>query len=237
MGAHYAAPPRYAPTKTSLNVPPSSSEPTLRNRNTLLILVAALAMIAGLLAAAFLRPSGTPAIESGTLLRTPRALPAFALVDEDGQPFTNQNLQGHWTLVFPGFTYCPDVCPTTLGLLKNVEAQLGDRARNLQVVLFSVDPDRDTPETLSRYVRYFSPRFKGATTAEPGLKTLAQALGVAYVKVPGESSIDGADRYTMDHSAALVLVNPRGELAGYFTPPLNVDALVRDLGRILEQAS
>ncbi|MFA5937973.1 MAG: SCO family protein [Sinimarinibacterium sp.] len=209
----------------------------MRNRNTLLILVAALAAIAGLLVAAFLRAPDLPAIGSGTLLQAPRALPAFALLDENAQPFTNQNLQGHWTLIFPGFTYCPDVCPTTLGLLKNVEAQLGAKAQGLQVVLFSVDPERDTPEALNRYVRFFSPRFKAATTAEPALKAFAQALGIAYVKVPGETSIDGADSYTMDHSAALVLVNPRGELAGYFTPPLSADALVRDLGRVMEQAS
>ncbi|MEQ1438181.1 SCO family protein [Fontimonas sp. SYSU GA230001] len=217
-------------------MPPSTATPD--HRQTVLILVAALAAIAGLLAAVLLRaPASRAPIESGTLLQAPRALPDFALLDENAQPFTNRQLEGRWTLIFPGFTYCPDVCPTTLGLLKNVEAQLGDKAQKLQIVLFSVDPERDTPETLNRYVHHFSPRFKGATTAEPALKTLAQALGVAYVKVPGESPVDGADNYTMDHSAALVLINPRGELAGYFTPPLRVDSLVRDLARILEQPS
>lgn len=202
----------------------------------MLVAVAVLAVLAGLLAAVLLRTPHQAAVASGTLLQSPRALPAFALLDENAQPFTNRNLEGRWTLVFPGFTYCPDVCPTTLGLLKNVESQLGDKAQNLQVLLFSVDPERDTPDVLNRYVRYFSPRFKGATTAEPALKTLAQALGIAYVKVPAGSSVDGAASYTMDHSAALVLINPRGEVAGYFTPPLQVDALVRDLGRLLGQS-
>lgn len=201
----------------------------------MLLAVAVLAALAGLLAAFLLRAPGQATVASGTLLQKPRALPDFALLDENAQPFTNRNLEGRWTLIFPGFTYCPDVCPTTLGLLKNVETQLGDKAQNLQVLLFSVDPERDTPDVLNRYVRYFSPRFKGATTAEPALKPLAQALGIAYVKVPGESSGGGSDTYTMDHSAALVLINPRGELAGYFTPPLQVDALVRDLGSLLHQ--
>lgn len=200
----------------------------------MLIVVAVLALVAGALAATLLKaPAGPPTVQSGTLLKTPRMLPSFALTDETGQPYTNRSLQGRWTLVFPGFTYCPDVCPTTLGLLKNVEAGLGDRADRLQIVLLSVDPERDTAPTLERYVHFFSPRFKGVTTAEPDLKALAQALGVAYVKVPGETP----DSYTMDHSAALVLINPRGELAGYFTPPLQVDALVRDLGQIVGKSS
>lgn len=227
MGAHYAAPPTAKPMTTQSNPTPSAS------RRALLLAVAVLALLAGLLAAALLTPPDRAAVQSGTLLKSPRPLPAFALTDEQGQPYTTDSLRGHWTLIFPGFTYCPDVCPTTLGLLKAVEAKLGDRAQRLQIVLLSVDPERDTPPTLERYVRFFSPRFKGVTTAEPGLKALAQALGVAYVKVPGEA----ADSYTMDHSAALILVNPRAELAGYFTPPLQVDALVRDLAHVLDRAS
>ncbi len=209
----------------------SESKPA--NKTAMMVVVAALALIGGLLAAVLLLAPKSIGIESGTLLQTPRPLPAFTLTDETGAPYTRDHLLGRWTVVFPGFTYCPDICPTTLGMLKTVEAQLGAQAQHLQVLMFSVDPQRDTPETLQRYVSYFSPRFKGATTQEPGLQQLAQALGVAYVRIPGDSP----DTYTMDHSAALVLINPRGELAGYFTPPLRADALVRDLTRILESTS
>jgi protein SCO1 len=205
----------------------SSNNP---NRTALGVFVGALALIGGVLAAVFIAGPKTVAVESGTLLQTPRALPAFSLTDESGQPFTNAELQRRWTLLFPGFTYCPDICPATLAQLKAVQAGLGTRADRLQVLLFSIDPERDTPETLARYVHHFDPSFKGATTGEPGLRDMAQALGVAYIKVPGET----AESYTMDHSAALVLINPRGEIAGYFTPPLRTEALTRDLKQILD---
>lgn len=199
------------------------------NKSALAIFIGALALVGGILAATHLTRGGEVEVTSGTLLQKPRALPAFTLTDENGQPFTQANLQGRWTLLFPGFTYCPDVCPTTLGLLKNVQAQLGDQADMLQIALFSVDPERDTPETLKRYVHFFSPSFKGVTTAEPGLQQIAAALGVAYIKVPGDGEGPEGKSYTMDHSAALILINPQGQLAGYFTPPLQVAALTNDL--------
>jgi protein SCO1 len=204
----------------------SSNNP---NRTALAVFIGALALIGGVLAAVFIAGPKTVAVESGTLLQTPRALPAFSLTDESGQPYTNDALQQRWTLLFPGFTYCPDICPATLAQLKAVKAGLGDRADRLQVLLFSIDPERDTPQTLARYVHHFDPSFKGATTGEPALREMAQALGVAYIKVPGETE----DSYTMDHSAALVLINPRGEIAGYFTPPFRTEALTRDLRQIL----
>jgi protein SCO1/2 len=202
------------------------------NKSVLAVALGAMALVGGILAAVYFGNNGAAStnISSGTLLQNPRTLPSFTLTDEKGQPFTQQNLLGHWTLMFPGFTYCPDVCPTTLGLLKTVQAQLGDQASKLQVVLFSIDPQRDTPEVLQRYVSFFSPGFKGVTTPEPGLQQLAAALGVAYIKVPGDVEGD----YTMDHSSALVLLNPQGQLAGYFTPPFQVDALVKDLNALLQ---
>ncbi len=202
------------------------------NKSVLAVALGAMALVGGILSAVYFGNNGAAStnISSGTLLQNPRTLPSFTLTDEKGQPFTQQNLLGHWTLMFPGFTYCPDVCPTTLGLLKTVQAQLGDQASKLQVVLFSIDPQRDTPEVLQRYVSFFSPGFKGVTTPEPGLQQLAAALGVAYIKVPGDVEGD----YTMDHSSALVLLNPQGQLAGYFTPPFQVDALVKDLNSLLQ---
>ncbi|MES0874475.1 SCO family protein [Sinimarinibacterium thermocellulolyticum] len=209
---------------------PSASSP---NKTALTVFLAALALIGGVLAAVYMTAPKTTVIESGTLLQQPRALPAFQLVDETGAAFTNAQLQGRWTLIFPGFTYCPDICPTTLGLLKTVQSQLGARADALQVLLFSVDPERDTPAVMQRYVHFFSPAFKGATAPEPALREFAQALGVAYAKVPGATE----QSYTMDHSAALVLINPRGEIAGYFTPPHRVEALVKDLGALIENGA
>lgn len=201
------------------------------NKTALTVFIAAVALIGGVLAAVFMTAPKAVSIDSGTLLQTPRALPEFTLIDEQGQPFTRESLQGRWTVIFPGFTYCPDICPATLAQLKAVQTELGARGDRMQVLLFSIDPERDTPETMQRYVHFFSPAFKGATTPEPDLRAFAQALGVAYAKVPGETDTD----YTMDHSAALVLINPRGEIAGYFTPPLRVEALTQDLNRLLER--
>ena len=111
----------------------SASNP---NKTALTVFLAALALIGGVLAAVFITAPKTTAIESGTLLQQPRPLPPIALIDETGAAFTNAQLQDRWTLIFPGFTYCPDICPTTLGLLKNVHAQLGDTGEHLQILLW-----------------------------------------------------------------------------------------------------
>ena len=199
------------------------------NRRALFIVIGAAALIVGLLAALWLQPQATTSLQSGTLLPQPRALPAFSLIDQDGSAFGPAQLQGHWTLIFPGFTSCPDVCPTTLALLRNVEAGLGDKAQQLRVAMLSVDPERDTPARLKLYLQSFSPRFIGITAAEPQLTEIARALGVAYVRVPGASR----ETYTMDHSAALILLNPRGEIAGYMTPPFDPAKLGADLAALI----
>ena len=225
MGRHYEVRAPGAPTTG----PEFELMPSPSTRKAALVFIAFAGLIGGLVTAALISSPKTASIHSGTLLKAPRPLPEFQLTDQDGQPFTRESLTGHWTLVFPGFTYCPDVCPTTLGLLKQVEAKLGKKAERLQIVLFSVDPERDTPETLKRYVQFFSPRFVGVTTAEPQLKQMAQTLGVAYIKVAG----DTPESYTMDHSAALILIDPEARIAGYFTPPHQLDALVDDLNQVI----
>ncbi|MDP3857380.1 MAG: SCO family protein [Stagnimonas sp.] len=198
-------------------------------RNILFGLIAAVAAALGLaVGAMLLQPKGI-AIASGTLLQTPRPLPDFTLTDQDGQAFTRQQLGGKWTLVFAGFTYCPDVCPATLSLLKAVKARLGPQAGQLQVLLLSVDPGRDTPERLKTYVRFFDPSFLAATAPDAELEKLARAMSFVYAKVPGAD----ADSYTMDHSTALMLINPQAELAGFFTAPLKADTLSADLSALL----
>ncbi len=118
-------------------------------------------------------------------------------------------------------------------MLKQVEQGLGKDAAEVQVLFFSVDPERDTPDVMKRYVHYFSPNFHAATVSEPALKEVAQALGVAYIKVEG----DTPESYTMDHSAALVLINPDAEIAAYFTPPHSVEGLVHDLRQLLNTST
>src|SRR5205807_555248 len=103
-------------------------------------------------------PTSDAALKSGTLLPAPRPVVAFALTAEDGARFTNAQLDGHWNLIFTGYTHCPDVCPTTLNILKNTVARLGAQADAVQILFLSIDPERDTPEALAHYVHYFNPR-------------------------------------------------------------------------------
>ena len=161
------------------------------------------------------------------MLTAPRTIAAFSLLDQDGKPFTNAQLQGHWSLLFAGFTHCPDVCPTTLGVLKVVGQRLQGKAPAM--IFLSVDPERDSPAVLKSYVAYFGPNLTGVSGPLGQLDRLCESLGVAYVKVPGKTP----DDYAVDHSAALVLIDPQGRVAGYFPPPHKVDTLAADLNRVM----
>lgn len=208
-------------------------EATLVTRKTLaMALAAGLALLAGVWAASWWQGHTRPAppVQSGTLLTHPRPIAEFSLTDQDGRAFGNARLGGHWSLLFAGFTHCPDVCPTTLGVMKAVKQRLGPQAPAM--VFLSVDPERDTPAVLKSYVDYFGPGITGISGAREPLDRLCESLGIAYVKIPGASAGD----YSVDHSAALVLVDPDGRVAGYFTPPLKVDTLAADLKEIVRSA-
>jgi protein SCO1/2 len=166
------------------------------------------------------------ALESGTWLSPPRPLPAFDLVDQDGNAAGPARFQGRWTLVFFGFTHCPEACPTTLALLATVRRELAGLVpadRVPDVLLVSVDPERDTPPVLKSYLAGFDPSFSGLTGNPEAVRAFATALGVPYRKIPM------ADGYMMDHSTAIMLVNPRGQLAALFTGPHVADVLIRDV--------
>lgn len=200
-------------------------------------LVGALAGLAGLFAASLYFEPDTPDgidMASGVILPSPRAIPDFALTGSEGQKVGKELFRGQWSLVFVGFTHCPDVCPNTLALLKGVKKDLGENAKNLQVVFLSVDPERDKPEALGKYVTYFDPDFVGVTGEKKELDALGRAMGFVYLKAPGAT----ADTYNIDHSTALILVNPQAQLAGYLTAPHKREAMTADLRDLLRmQAS
>jgi protein SCO1/2 len=152
-----------------------------------------------------------PRLASGTWLPAPR-------------PFTLERLAGAPTLVFFGFTHCPDVCPTTLLKL----AQLEKRApvKGLRVLFISIDPQRDTPPLLGMYVHAFAPEFQGLTGEPQAIANVARDFGVAVNRV----ELPGGD-YTMDHSAVVFLLDDAGRIAAIFTPPFEVAALSADLER------
>ena len=194
------------------------------------VALAALAALAlGVFTAARLQAPRAASLASGTLLGEPRPLAPFTLTDQDGQPFTQAQLQGHWTLLFAGFTHCPDVCPTTLALMAQLRQRLGAAPGALELVFLSVDPERDTPERLKTYTAHFGAGLRGVTAPTAQLDALCANLGLAYIKVPGARAGD----YTVDHSAALVLLDPKGRVAAYFQPPHRLDTLAADLSGIV----
>jgi len=152
------------------------------------------------------------------LLETPRNMGEFELIDHYGKPFNRSRLEGQWTLMFFGFTHCPDVCPTTMTFLDTFLASLeGTEAQDPQIVMVSVDPARDTVEQLADYVPYFNPDFTGVTGEFLDLHRFATALNIPFRKVVED---DGS--YQVDHSSNIVLINPRGDYHGFFRAPLDL---------------
>lgn len=164
------------------------------------------------------------------LLPRERPIPQLKLIDQDGQPFSTSSLQGRWHILFFGFTACPDICPTTLSDMRRLLSRLPPETREqLQVVLVSADPTRDTPEQLKGYLSYYRAGFSGLTGDMEQLQKLSKALGLPFV--PARET--GGD-YSVSHSGNLALVAPDGSLRGHIRAPLKLDGLQRTLPQILE---
>ena len=210
------------------------------NRTTVLILVAALAAGLGLWAADawFGRPAPGPQLQAVKLFETPRELPAFTLRQADGTPLVQGELRGHWTLVFLGFTHCPDVCPTTLTQLSQAQKQwqaLPETTRP-RVLFVSVDPERDTPDRIGEYAHAFHRDTLAATADIPALEDFARALSLVFMKVPAPEGAP-ADQYSVDHSAAMALLDPQARMAGVLpgadpAHPLDPQAIAADLAAL-----
>jgi protein SCO1/2 len=154
----------------------------------------------------------------GVFFDKPRIFRDPVLIDQDGKPFSKQYFQGKWTFVFFGFTYCPDICPTTLGVLNKFyeELQKKHEADGVQVLFVSIDPARDTPEKLREYTAYFNPAFRGVTGDHMDLIRFTADLNAGFTKVPVEGG-----SYLMEHSGNLAVINPRGDYHGFFKPPFD----------------
>jgi protein SCO1/2 len=180
-------------------------------------------------------PSPAGGFSGVTEVRDDKPLPDFALRGPRGE-FTNAHFLGHWSFLFFGYTQCPDVCPTALTLMKAVRAMPATvpPAPAFQVVFVSVDPRRDTQQLLSEYMAAFDPSFIGVSGDDAVLSPLTKTLGVYYRRN------DGTDtrRYTVDHSAAIYLVDPQGRLAAVFSPPQEAAKMAANYRRIsLSRAS
>jgi protein SCO1/2 len=187
-------------------------------------LLALIALVIGVVVAINIAPpSGTSKTQHVSLYPQVRALPDFQLVDHNNQTFTSENLIGHWSLVFVGYTYCPDICPTTLAELKGVYPELQKIPSDfpIQVVLLSVDPNRDTPERLNEYINFFHPDFIAVSGEHSQLFPLVRAMGMMYSM---SESTDNPN-YLVDHSSSVVVVNPKAQVVGRFKPEFVVGKL------------
>jgi protein SCO1/2 len=187
--------------------------------------------VGGIVAAIIWSPKPPLALASGTILTPARPLADFSLIDNQGRSFGSANLRGHWSLMFFGYTDCPDYCPTTLTTLAVLEKQL--RAAKTvappQVIFVSVDAKRDTPAQLNQFVPNFDPEFIGLTAAsQPAIEALAKKWGIA---VNIQYAANG--NYIVDHSAEIFVIDPAGNLAAILTGPFTVDALQSDYRRIV----
>lgn len=159
-----------------------------------------------------------------------RAIKDFTLQDQHGASFGLNALKGKWSLVFFGFTYCPDVCPNTLQVLKQISDKLSGQTYNIQTIMVSVDPKRDQPERLKEYLAYFDPAFIGLGGDYNALEPFTGSLGVFFSRPDDTTS----DDYLVDHSAGIFLVNPKGRPHALFSAPHNPEHISNDLIKILE---
>lgn len=199
----------------------------------MLALVGMLAVIVGFLAARFIfeaRGGGQPVLLTGSVIEPPRPLPEFSLLDGRNQPFKRANLRDHWSLLFFGFTNCPDVCPNTLSLLSQVNKQLIDlpQSRRPQVVFVSVDPQRDSADKVGAYARFFNTDFVGVTGALEEIDNFTKAIGVPVARVALDTG-----GYTVDHSGAVFAIDPDGALRALFSSPRDATELASDYRRLV----
>ncbi len=172
------------------------------------------------------------AVESSVLRIVPQPIPVpeATLTRMDGAPFTRKDLTGKWTFLYFGYTLCPDVCPTELSALAGVAdilRQKGVRAP-WQMVFVSVDPERDTPDQLAKFVTYFDPGIMAATGAQSELRIMAQPLGVGWEKAALPTANDAPSKsYLINHTTSILLINPQGEMVGAFPTPHEPEAMVK----------
>jgi protein SCO1/2 len=205
-----------------------------RIQKTVFILIALVALVLGLTVNKVLsgRGQGDPTvlIDAGIiLLPTSRSLPDLQMTNQDGKPVSVNELKGKWTMLFFGYTFCPDICPTTLAQLRQIKSELPkDVVGKLQIVLVSVDPNRDTPQQLKQYLGYFDPDFQGLTAPVADIQKLANAVSIPFI--PADTS---KPNYTVDHSGNLALLGPDGTQRGFIRSPLNDKKMVAQLPGLL----
>ena len=181
-------------------------------------------------------PKTLPTLESATLLNPSQTLKPFSLLDIHQKTFNNASLRGRFTLMFFGYATCPAVCPKTLALISTAFEKLPKtllESQALQFVFVSLDPETDTPSVLKMFLKRFNETFIGLTGDEESIEAFSKNCGIYYWEDKNQTS----SIKQIDHSATLLLFNPKGELQALFTPPYEADILARDLNTLITQSS
>lgn len=173
----------------------------------------------------------------GSILSPARKIAVPALTKDNAEVFTLDDLTGHWSILFFGYTHCPDVCPITLGVTAQAKKIAeGNNEAFPQVVFISVDPERDKIEMLGDYVQYFDKDFIGVTGEANLIKALTLQMSVVYMKMANEGGDDVSDDtsgYLVDHSSALLLLNPEGKLVAFLNPPHDAATILKDIETVM----
>lgn len=175
--------------------------------------------------------SSKPAFDyAGTVLNKPRALSEFSLTSMDGKSFSKGNLKGHWTLAFFGFTNCAMMCPTAMGELAQTYKLLeAAKVKQMpQVLMVSVDPERDSLEKIKHYVTGFNKNFIGVTGSSYGVRALSTEMGIAYEKVDSKVRKGASSNYDIQHSGAVIVIDPQGKIKAFFNWPHKPQDMAND---------
>jgi protein SCO1 len=149
---------------------------------------------------------------------------AFTLIDQNGARRSDKDFHGRWVLLYFGYSYCPDVCPTTLGVMADALSKLGPKESRIVPVFISIDPERDTPVALKKYLTAFGPEFVGLTGSLPEITAVAHEYRVYFAKHPLEGG-----GYAVDHSSVVYLLDPRGRFVKFYDDTTKPADLARDL--------
>lgn len=166
----------------------------------------------------------------GLFWPNPRQLQTFSITDHNSSPFELTDMKGKWSLVFFGYTNCPDICPITLSVLAEAYPDMKTAAENLQVIFASVDPDRDNTDRLAEYVHYFDTDFIGVGGTTTAMDNFTRQLGVAYFL----NNEGNEENYLVDHSASVYLIDPESRMVGKLSPPHSPESIEQQFLRIKE---
>jgi len=199
----------------------------LRNRQALipyLLLVAALA--GGLL---WHQSEMVPGLGKNVITGRADVGGPFRLIDHNGKTVTDADFRGRYMLIYFGYSFCPDVCPTTLAVMAQALEKLGSKSKRIVPILITIDPERDTPQVLNDYMKAFGPNFVGLTGSMAAIQDAEKKYRVYAVKKPLDSAKGGEGNYGVDHSSVLYLMGPDGKLVNFYDEAISPDDLEKDL--------